>query len=448
MDRSPLDVAIIGAGPYGLSLATHLQAQGVTHRIFGPPMQTWRSMSPGMYLKSRPFATSIATPDSTATLPHYCAAQGMGAGDTLPIATFAEYGLWVQQRLVPYVEETMVTRLAQLDDHFAVTLESGERVLARRVAIAVGLTSFEHVPEPFSTLPSALVSHTAQHGDFSGFAGRDVTVLGAGQSALQAAALLHEHGAHARIIARGDVHWGSRPVEGRRRGVIDRVRSPRSVLGDDRKNWVLEHAPMLPHYVPTEKRVQFTRKHLGPSGAWWLRDRVEGKLPIHRHTSVRRVTVTGGRLCLRIAEGGVDERDIITDHLIAGTGFEVDVDRLAFISPDLAREIRRVERAPRLSRHFEASVRGLYFIGPASAFSFGPLFRFVAGAAYTAPVVARHLARTAPSASFRRLAHTAMPAATDAPTVAAAMPAGEAALPGATLGGCTGAAVLSSPAQR
>jgi len=36
--------------------------------------------------------------------------------------------------------------------------------------------------------------------------------------------------------------------------------------------------------------------------------------------------------------------------------------------------------------------RGLYFIGPSSAFSFGPMFRFVAGAAYAVPVAARHLA--------------------------------------------------------
>ena len=40
------DVAIVGAGPYGLSIAAHLRVAGVTFRIFGRPMQTWRYHMP------------------------------------------------------------------------------------------------------------------------------------------------------------------------------------------------------------------------------------------------------------------------------------------------------------------------------------------------------------------------------------------------------------------
>ncbi len=392
MDASSVDVVIIGAGPYGLSLATHLHARGIAYRIFGSPMQAWRSMSPGMYLKSLGFATSICTPHRHVTLPEYCLARGLEEYEPIEIATFADYGIWVQQRLVPNVEDARVTQLSRTNDQFALTLETGERVLARRVVVAVGLTYFERMPEAFSGLPRDLVSHTVHHGDFSPFAGRDVMVLGAGQSALQAAALLHEHGAQTRIIARHGVSWGGHMPKGQKRSVLERVRLPSSVLGHGRDNWVLQHIPMLMHYLPTEKRVQFTRTHLGPGGAWWLRDRVEGRFPIHQHTSVLQVTGRKGKVCLRVAEDGMGEREILTDHVIAGTGFEVDVDRVEFMSAELAREIRRVERAPKLSRHFESSVRGLYFIGPASAFSFGPLFRFVAGTAYAAPVVARHLA--------------------------------------------------------
>ncbi|MGH2345986.1 MAG: NAD(P)-binding domain-containing protein [Chloroflexota bacterium] len=392
MDDSLVDVAIIGAGPYGLSLATRLRARGVAHRIFGPPMHTWRSMSPGMYLKSLGFATSIATPDREATLPKYCQTRDLEDYEPIEIATFADYGVWVQQRLVPYVEDAKVTDLRRVDDRFGLTLETGEHVQARRVVVAVGLTYFENIPEPLSALPPDLVSHTAHHGDFSPFAGRDVTVLGGGQSALQAAALLHEHGAQVRMIARHGVSWGGHVPKGTKRTLLERVRMPSSVLGHGRDNWVLEHIPMLMHYVPTKKRVRFTRAHLGPGGAWWLHDRVEGKFPIHRQASVLQATAKDGKVCLRIAEDGIGEHDILTDHVVAGTGYEVDVDRVEFISRELAREIRRIERAPKLSRHFESSVRGLYFIGPASAFSFGPLFRFVTGSTYAAPVVARHLA--------------------------------------------------------
>src|SRR6516165_1462268 len=58
---SEVDVAIVGAGPYGLSLAAHLQALGVEYRVFGRPMDTWRHHMPeGMLLKSDGFASSLS----------------------------------------------------------------------------------------------------------------------------------------------------------------------------------------------------------------------------------------------------------------------------------------------------------------------------------------------------------------------------------------------------
>ena len=41
------DVAVIGAGPYGLSLAAHLRARGADIRVFGFPMQSWRELYAG-----------------------------------------------------------------------------------------------------------------------------------------------------------------------------------------------------------------------------------------------------------------------------------------------------------------------------------------------------------------------------------------------------------------
>ena len=98
---------------------------------------------------------------------------------------------------------------------------------------------------------------------------------------------------------------------------------------------------------------------------------------------------------LRLQEDGNRERTLDVDHVVAGTGYEPDVDRLSFLDPALRSRLRRIEDAPWLSRHFESSVPGLYFVGPVSAFSSGPLFRFVAGVEYTAPALAAHLAHGA-----------------------------------------------------
>lgn len=419
MKSAAVDVAIIGAGPYGLSLASYLRQRGVDYRIFGAPMHAWASMSPGMFLKSFGFATSLKTPRPHFTLPEYCRERGLEDFEPIEIATYAQYGKWVQQQLVPDVEETKVTDLRRRDDGFELRLETGETLRARRVVVATGLTYFERIPETYRLLSNDLASHTAQHGDFSRFTGMDVTVVGGGQSALQAAALLHEHGAQVRMVVRRGVWFSERlPTH---RSLRDRLLYPNTVVGPGRENWVLQHVPMALHYVPEERRVHFTRRHLGPFGAWWLRDRVEGKFPILENSSVVGASARDGKVVLRVQEReAADTREVVTDHVIAGTGYEVDVDRIPFMHPDLAAEVQRVERAPNLSRHFETSVRGLYFVGPAAAFSFGSLFRFVAGADYAVPLLARRLAWTSAALpAWRRALPTALAPLAKPPVTAA-----------------------------
>ena len=47
------DVAVIGAGPYGLSVAAHLREQSLKVIVFGRPMSFWdRNMPVGMLLRS------------------------------------------------------------------------------------------------------------------------------------------------------------------------------------------------------------------------------------------------------------------------------------------------------------------------------------------------------------------------------------------------------------
>jgi NADPH-dependent 2,4-dienoyl-CoA reductase/sulfur reductase-like enzyme len=196
------------------------------------------------------------------------------------------------------------------------------------------------------------------------------------------------------------VFHGRTPVE---RPLLDRLRDPLTVLGAGRMHWVLQHFPMLIHYVPEPRRVSFTRGYLGPAGAWWLRDRFEPHVPVHRRTEVISARPTDGGVVLRLREDGA-ARELRADHVVAGTGFEVDVDRLGFLAPDLRERVARIQGAPRLDRHFQSSVPGLYFVGVLAMFSFGPLFRFVAGTAFAAPRVARHLARPVRSQPLRDVA--------------------------------------------
>ena len=95
---------------------------------------------------------------------------------------------------------------------------------------------------------------------------------------------------------------------------------------------------------------------------------------------------------LTIREAGRGERTLDVDRVICGTGYDLNVDRLSYLDADFRARIRRVEKAPLLSMNFQSSVKGAYFVGPVTAMCFGPLFRFVAGGAFAAPAVARHIA--------------------------------------------------------
>jgi thioredoxin reductase len=396
------DVAVVGAGPYGLSLAAFLRERDVDFRIFGRPMRSWLQMPEGMFLKSLGFATNIYTPGNSLSFVEYCRERGLESFEPCAIADFASYGLWAQPQAVPGLEQEDVAGLAEAKGGgFDVSLASGESFHARRVVVAVGITYFARVPPLLAGLPGELASHTSDHREFSSFAGRDVCVVGAGQSALEAAALLREQGARPRLLVRAPcVHFAGRMPA--RRGPLERLDAPLSGLGPGKKSWLMETFPTALHYAPQGLRLDLLRRHLGPSGAWWLRDRVVEKVPIHASCRLLAVETKGARLALRVEESGVT-REIETDHVLSGTGYQPDLDKLPFLAAPLRSRLRRIERAPALTHHFESSVPGLYFMGLASTPSFGPLFRFVVGARYAAPALARHLAgRRAPARAVAR----------------------------------------------
>ena len=392
---SRVSVAIVGAGPYALSLAAHLAARNVEHRIFGRPMQFWSRVAGAgerRYLRTYCFGTNLSTPRPGFSFVDYGKPRGLETVEPCSIGDFVRYGQWFQEVNVPWVEPIDVVHVAGRAHDFVLTLADGQRLSANRVIIATGLACFARIPYEIASVRSPLAAHTSEIESFSEFKGREVAVIGAGQSALEAAALLHEAGAQPQLIVRElSIHWMSRvPMS---RSMWRRLRSPISSLGSGPTAWMLAHFPGAIYHLPDWWRLQFVNRHLAPGGAWWLRDRVENRMPVHLGTTIEEGNETNGRVALRLRSANDGrERQLIVDHVIAGTGYDVDVDRLVFLDPALRAAIERLERAPRLSATFETSVPGLRIIGPASAMSFGPLFRFVAGSEYTARVVSESLA--------------------------------------------------------
>lgn len=392
---SRIETVIIGAGPYGLSLATHLAALNVRHRIFGRPMQFWSKIAAAgdkRYLKSFCFGTNIATPTRDASFVDYSRLRGLETFEPCSIKDFSDYGLWFQQTHVDWLETVDIVKVDMDKDGFAIRLQDGELIRATRLVIATGLAGFSNIPPEVAALAPNLVHHTSAVDRFADFQGRDVAVVGAGQSSLEAAALLREAGAQPHLIVRApSLSWMTRIPQ--QRNLWQRIRSPISELGTGPKSWLLTNLPAAMHGVPASLRAHLVATHLPPKGAWWLRPRVEHLVPLHCGTELMDARRCNGRAVLRLRDTKTHtEHELSVDHVIVGTGYHVDVDRLNFLDRKICGAIDRIKKAPKLTANFESSVPGLYFIGPASAMSFGPLFRFVAGTTYTSDTVSRQLA--------------------------------------------------------
>lgn len=391
---STSDTVIVGAGPYGLSIAAHLRASGLPFQLFGTPLESWRKFMPeGMILKSERFASNLWDPERRYTFERFSAERQIPyqpIGKPLSLASFLDYAEWFRQRAVGDVSGVKVKQIRSRAHGFTLDLAEGPPVEACRVILATGHMAFRYVPPELSGLPEPLCLHSARIGDVRAFSGRDVTIIGAGQSALESAALLREAGATVRLIAREDhLDWTSPPDTNK--SFLDRIREPDAGLGAGWKVLAISELPRLFRWLfPAGKRHRFVAGSFGPAGAWWLRERFEGRVDVLLSSRVLSATDAGGRIRLAV-EGPDGVREILTDHVIAGTGFKVDIDRLDYLDPALRARIAREGDAPALDARFETSVPGLYIVGAASAPTFGPVMRFMFGAKHVAPVLARRM---------------------------------------------------------
>ena len=410
-----LNTAIIGAGPYGLSVAAHLRRNGVPFRIFGRPMDSWLAHMPkGMMLKSDGFASNIYDPENAFTLGQFCAERGIEYADTgvpVRLETFSAYGLAFRDRMVPELENKLITNVSRLSGGFVLQLEDGETVHARSVVLAVGITHFDYVPENLAHLPEEFLTHSARHREVAPFRGRNVVVIGGGSSALDLAGLLHEAGAHVELVSRRqELKFHSQPT-GKPRSGWQQIRHPQSGLGPGMRSRFFADLPMTFYYLPERLRVEAVRRTLGPSGGWFIRDKVIGKVPLHLGCTPQRAKIQNGNVHLTVRAADGSEREIVTEHVIAATGYKVDLERLKFLDPEIRSKLNALNGAPVLSSNFESSMPGLYFAGVAAANSFGPVMRFAFGAGFAARTLARtltkSLSREAASVAVRSVATSA-----------------------------------------
>jgi cation diffusion facilitator CzcD-associated flavoprotein CzcO len=383
-----------------------LSAAGVSFRIFGEPMQNWLTRMPkGMHLKSDGFASSLFDPGRRFTLRKYCADQGIAFADIgLPVAldTFTSYGLAFQKRFVPSLDTRLVGKLERISDGFRLTLSDGEQLRARRVVIATGISHFEYLPDELSGLPRTHCSHSADNRELSGYKGRDVLVLGRGASSTDIAALLLEQGASVQIVSREPVIFHL-PPPAKPRSFWQRIKDPNLGLGPSFRSAVYTVFAAQFRFLPVRLRQRIVRRHLGPAAVWFIRDKLVDHVSMRSGYVLKGAQVVGERVKIQFAHHDGSPLEVEADHVIAGTGYQVDLKRLPFLDDGLRSQIRLEGTSPALSKYFESSVPELYFVGLPSAVTFGPLTRFAFGAGFAAPRISTHLSRQRPGEAVSQL---------------------------------------------
>ena len=391
-----IGAVVIGAGPYGLAAATHLTNRDIEHRTFGNTMGGWRDHMPkGMFLKSTAGDSSVGSPNEKTGIGTWCETAGVepydkdGGETPIPIADFIEYGTWFQEREVPELEREQVVSVVRSRSGFEVELASGERFPSPTVIVAVGTAPFAYVPpelDPGADWTSERVSHSSNHTDLSGFSGKSVAVIGRGQSALETAVLLHEAGAAVHLLVRSpEVLWGGPPPPADPT-LLQKLKLPPSQLGNGWTHLFITRYTAAYRLLPDRLRLAGVQRILGPFGAWWLRDRFDG-IDLRLLTKVVGAGPQADGVRLNLDHQGTRSH-LDVDHVIAATGYRVDLHSLNLLSDELVGSIATLGGSPRLTAGFESSVPGLFFSGLAAASTFGPMLRFVCGSGFAGPKVA------------------------------------------------------------
>ena len=379
-----IPVAIIGAGPFGLSAGAHLRELG--SRVFGKPMQTWReSMPDGMLLRSAWEETSLSAPDGRGSLSEWAEANTQPRVEPIPLELFLRYSDWFTQQFVGDHDDAEIAKIEDSEGGtFRLTTSRGDTFDADRVVLAVGVMPFQHVPDELRDLVGSGVELATRTHELETLRDQEVAVVGGGQSALETAGLAAQAGANVELITRSEVHWFADHEPHKPRGPLSRrlyrLAYPAVGYGPPPLNRLVLHPDLYAH-LPASVRTRLTKRLLRPGGSPWLRELVDGRVKMREGVRIREVDRSNGRLKLRLDDGSQTH----ADRVLVAAGYRFSLDSLSFLSPGLRSRIATKDGWPTLDRYFRSvSEPRVFFIGYAAEGRFGPISRYVLGTEFTA----------------------------------------------------------------
>jgi pyruvate/2-oxoglutarate dehydrogenase complex dihydrolipoamide dehydrogenase (E3) component len=384
-----LDVAIVGAGPFGLSVAAHLQRLRV--RTFGEEMETWRTCMPReMLMRSAWEETSLSAAEGAGTLDEWARETEESRHEPIPLEMFLRYSAWFAERFVRDRDPSRIASVEASERGYRLTTEEGSGVDAKQVVVAVGVMPFAYLPPRLAEQVGGSISLATGIEDAGRYPGKRVLVVGGGQAGLEAAGLAAQAGGVVELVTQSSVRWFAdrepHYPRGRVRGRLYRLAYPVVGYGPPPLNRIVM-MPDLFAALPERTRRSLSARILRSGGSPWLRGFVERSVRVTEHNTVAHVEQQPDSLVVRLTDG--TEREV--DHILIACGYRFDLDRLSFLSREVRARIATRNGWPVIDRFFRSSDPGVFFVGYAAEHRFGPLSRFVLGADFTANRLARAL---------------------------------------------------------
>lgn len=355
------DLVVIGAGPFGVAAAAEAKAKGINYVLVGKPLKFWKESMPDFMLLRSPFiASSLYDPEGKLSLKKFYDLKGRKhtKGTPVPFKIYLEYLDWYMENAKLSVIDAEVESVNKNNSgEFEVSTSNGEKIVAKTVIVAVGNPPFATVPKELNGINKKYITHTRDIPEFGHLAGKDVLVVGAGQSALEACYGLIRSGAKVKLSHRQKgIYWHNIPL---------------------RINVPLLHffvaCPTVLEWVPYFIRKPVSDYVTQATVDKWLREKVEGKLEEYRNTSISGAQEIGDKVKVKFSNG----QSVEVDHIVLGTGYSVDIKNLDILDNNLLQGLVAKDGYPVINGDLESTVPGLFFTGLPAKGRFGPTFNFI-----------------------------------------------------------------------